>query len=244
MSRALVFFLALPIFGGDYPRTLYAYPGRTPVIDGVLSPVEWEDALEFKGVSNWIHQSGSPGSKDLSVRLYVKHDAVRLYFAFDVTGDRLSGDAVEIFLNPSNRWNDRQTPAGDGASWNLICSLRNGLGGGEPVSDPKARANYEKWIRSGAQQAGVKSKPGGRGYVIEWAINFNPCLEVESGKYYSMGMGDRAMGLNICVHGEGGRADWLAGNKDAPAAEMRNWGTLWMKARPINETQPMKILRD
>jgi hypothetical protein len=56
-------------------------------------------------------------------------------------------------------------------------------------------------------------------------------------------MGDRAMGMNIGIHGDDGRADWLAGTKDAPT-ELRNWGTLWMKSKPINETQPMKILRD
>jgi solute:Na+ symporter, SSS family len=232
--RALVFFLALPAMAGDYPRTLYAYPGRTPVVDGVLSPGEWDDALEFKGVSNWIHQSEPPVG--LSVRMFVKHDAAHLYFAFDVTGDRLDNDAVAIFLNPSNQWNDRQTPAGDGASWSLICNLSGGLAGANNG------AEYQRWIRSGAQQAVARTKPGRHGYVIEWAVSFNPCLEVAPGKFYSANMGDRAMGLNIAIY-EGHAIEWLAGNKDAPT-ELRNWGTLWMKSRPINEAQPMKILRD
>jgi hypothetical protein len=160
VRRSLVFLLALPALAGDYPRTLYSYPGRTPIIDGVLSPGEWDDALEFKGVSNWIHKFDSASSKDISVRLYVKHDAARLYFAFDVTGDRLSGDAVEILLNPSNRWSDRQTPGGDGASWNLVCSLRGGL------AENNTRGEYQRWTRSGAQQAMVKAKTDGRCYII------------------------------------------------------------------------------
>ena len=32
---------------------------------------------------------------------------------------------------------------------------------------------------------------------MEWAVSFNPCLEVEPGVFYSTSMGDRAMGLNI-----------------------------------------------
>ena len=38
-----------------------------------------------------------------------------------------------------------------------------------------------------------------QGYVIEWAIRFDPCLEVEPGVFYSTSMGDRRMGLNILV---------------------------------------------
>jgi len=58
---------------------------------------------------------------------------------------------------------------------------------------------YQKWIESGAQEAVAKVKPGGHGYVIEWAVNFDPCLEVEPGKFYSVAMGDRKMGLNIAL---------------------------------------------
>ena len=72
--------------------TLSAYRGKTPVLDGVISPGEWSDATEFFGVHDWIPQfSPTDDPKDLSLHGYVKHDGKRLYFAFDVTDDVLYG---------------------------------------------------------------------------------------------------------------------------------------------------------
>ena len=34
-------------FAGDFPKTLYAFPGKTPKLDGVISPGEWNDAVLF-----------------------------------------------------------------------------------------------------------------------------------------------------------------------------------------------------
>lgn len=277
------------VCAGDFARTLYAYPGRTPVLDGVLSPGEWDDALQFAGVSRWVPQFAQPTKEgDLSVRVYVKHDNERLYFAFDVVDDVLYGidtsrwlpgghphaddltpggspafgDSVELMINASNHWTGDELAAGDGSSWRLLCNLtksrkygigRGGLLEGEPLSNPRAWDTYQHWILSGAQQAVAKPKPGGHGYIIEWAIRFNPCLEVAPGRFYSPAIGDRPMGLNIVVRdvdekstadsGNSKHEEWLAGEKNAEA-HLRNWATLWMMSKPAHEQRPIKILRD
>src|SRR5437868_2267407 len=221
------------LMAGDDPRSLQAHPGRTPVLDGVISPGEWDDATVFSGVEGWKPQfSAVVSPKDLSLKGYVKHDGKRLYFAFDVTDDVLYGidtprwlpdenpkahelsragfpwfgDEMELLINASNHWVANEDPAGNGSSWQMVCNLTKsrkggvGVGGlleGEPRSLEGAWNTYQKWILSGAQQAVAKAKPGGHGYIIEWAVNFDPCLEVAPGKFYSTAMGDRAMGLNI-----------------------------------------------
>ena len=71
------------LLAGDDPRSLEARPGKTPVIDGVISPGEWDDATTFLGVEGWRPQfSAVADPEDLSLRGYVKHDGKRLYFAF------------------------------------------------------------------------------------------------------------------------------------------------------------------
>ena len=286
-----VLFFAHLVTAGDYPRTLYAYPGVTPILDGVLSPGEWEDAVQFLGVSRWISQFiPVTDPKDLSVRVYVKHDGQRLYFAFDVTDDVLYGidtprwlpaenpnaheltaigwpwfgDEVELLINASNRWTGDEKAAGNGSSWQMVCNLtksrksgigQGGLLEGEPRSNPQAWNTYQRWILSGAQQAVVKPKPGGKGYIIEWAINFDPCLEIEPGRFYSPALGDRAVGLNIAIgdldertKGKGNfgnfhHEEWFAGAKDV-RTQLRQWGTLWIMATPLQQSKPIKILRD
>ena len=276
---------------GDYPRTLYAYPGITPILDGVLSPGEWEDAVQFLGVSRWISQfTPVTDPKDLSVRVYVKHDGQRLYFAFDVTDDVLYGidtprwlpaenpnahvltaegwpwfgDEVELLINASNHWTGDEKAAGSGSSWQMVCNLtksrkggigHGGLLEGEPRSRREAWNTYQRWILSDAQQAVAKPKPGGKGYIIEWAINFDPCLEIEPGRFYSPALGDRAVGLNIAIGDLDERAkgngnfgnfhheEWFAGAKDV-RTELRHWGTLWIMAKPLQQSKPIKILRD
>jgi SSS family solute:Na+ symporter len=261
---------------GEFPRILEAFPGKTPVLDGVLSPGEWADATTFSGVSGWISQfSPVKDSRDLAVRGYVKHDGRRLYFAFDVTDDVLYGidtprwlppgnpnaheltpkgwpwfgDELELLINASNKWQGREGAAGNGASWQMVCNLtksrkggigKGGLLEGEPRSDPRAWETYQRWILSGAQEAVAVVKPGGKGYIIEWAVNFDPCLEVEPGRFYSTQMGDRAMGLNIALgdldeiekgagnFGNFHHEDWWAGAKDV-RTELRQWGTLWIR---------------
>jgi SSS family solute:Na+ symporter len=285
-----VLILLQAMAAGDFPRTLYAYPGRTPVMDGVLSPGEWDDALLFTGVQRWTAQlSPVTDPKDLSIRVYVKRDDQRLYFAFDVTDDVLYGidtprwlpagnpkandltaegwpwfgDSVELMINASNRWSAGQTAAGDGASWDMICNLtksrkggagHGGLLEGEPRANLKASNTYKQWLASGAQEAAVRIKPGGHGYIIEWAVRFNPCLEVEPGKFYSVAMGDRAMGFNIALRdadekekGKGSAGNlhheaWLAGDK-GEEAQLKNWATLWMMSKRGTLPSPVRILR-
>ena len=286
-----VFLFSLVARAGEYPRTLYAYPGLTPVIDGILSPGEWEDAVQFVGVSRWISQfTPTTDPKDLSVRVYAKHDGERLYFAFDVTDDVLYGidtprwlprenpkaheltsegwpwfgDEVEVLINASNHWSGNETAAGNGSSWQMVCNLtksrkggigHGGLLEGEPRSKNEAWNTYQQWILSGAQEAVARPKPGGRGYIIEWAIRFNPCLEVEPGRFYATAMGDRAMGLNIAIgdldekekgtgnFGNFHHEEWFAGAKDV-RTQLRHWGTLWIMSTPLQQSKPIKILRD
>jgi len=255
------------------------------VLDGVLSPGEWDDASVFTGVEGWRPQFlPVERADDLSLRGYVKHDGKRLYFAFDVTDDVLYGidtprwlpannpkaheltregfpwfgDEIEILINASGVWSGNESAAGDGASWQMVCNLTKsrqggvGTGGlleGEPRRIPGVWETYRRWILSGAQQAVAKVKPGGKGYIIEWAVNFDPCLEVEPGKFYSTAMGDRAMGLNIALgdldekekgagnFGHFHHEDWWAGAKDV-RTQLRNWGTLWI--RTDRRSQPMK----
>ena len=131
----------------------------------------------------------------------------------------------------------------------MVCNLTKsrkggvGVGGlleGEPRRDPRAWETYQRWILSGAQEAVAKVRPGGKGYIIEWAVNFDPCLEVEPGKFYATALGDRAMGLNIALgdldekeRGAGNfghfhHEDWWAGAKDV-RTQLRHWGTLWIR---------------
>lgn len=277
--------LAAVLLAGEYPRTLEAFPGKTPAIDGVISPGEWDDAVTFTGVSDWIPQfSPTADPNDLSLRGWVKHDGKRLYFAFEITDDVLYGidtprwlpdnnpkaheltpegfpwfgDEMELLINAPYRWKGNESAAGDGSSWQMVCNLTKsrkggiGVGGlleGEPRKDPKAWATYQRWILEGAQECAAKVRPGGKGYIIEWAVNFDPCLEVEPGRFYSPEMGDRPMGLNIALgdldekeRGEGNfgnfhHEDWWAGAKNV-RTQLRHWGTLWIRSQPRTSGLP------
>ena len=281
MTARLLFALLVPAslsFSGEFPRSLEAFPGKTPVLDGVISPGEWDDAVPFTN-AGWIPQfSPTTDARDLSLKGYVKHDGRRLYFAFDVTDDLLYGidtprwlpdenpkahdltregfpwfgDEMELLINAANRWSGNENAAGNGASWQMVCNLtksrRGGVGTGgllegEPRRDPAAWNTYQRWILDGAQECSAKPKPGGHGYVIEWAVSFNPCLEVTPGEFYSTALGDRAVGLNIALgdldrketgagnFGHFHHEDWFAGAKDI-RTQLRQWGTLWIRTQP------------
>jgi acetyl esterase/lipase len=175
------------------------------------------------------------------------------------------GDEMELLINATNQWTAQEQAAGNGSSWQMVCNLTKsrkggvGMGGlleGEPRRIEAAWNTYQKWILNGAQEAVAKPKPGGKGYIIEWAVNFDPCLEVSPGKFYSTSMGDRAMGLNIALgdldekeRGAGNfghfhHEDWFSGAKNT-RTQLRQWGTLWirtsrMPARrsPATKTSP------
>jgi SSS family solute:Na+ symporter len=266
------------LWAADDRRSLEAFPGKTPVLDGVLAPGEWEDATPFAGVDGWRPQFlPVERPSDLSLRGYVKHDGQRLYFAFDVTDDVLYGidtprwlpannpkaheltragfpwfgDEIEVLINAAGTWSGNESAAGNGASWQMVCNLTKsrkggvGTGGlleGEPRSDERAWATYQEWIRSGAQECVARPKANGKGYIIEWAVNFDPCLEVTPGKFYSPAMGDRAVGLNLLI-GDLDRDEYgadnpygfhhensFAGSKNT-RTQLREFGTLWMRAK-------------
>jgi SSS family solute:Na+ symporter len=275
ISCICVFGAALFLCAGQFPRSLNAYPGKTPTLDGVISPGEWNDATTFTN-AGWIPQfSPTTDPKDLSLRGYVKHDATRLYFAFDITDDVLYGidtprwlpeenphaheltragfpwfgDEMELLINATNQWTGNENAQGDGESWQMVCNLTKsrkggvGTGGlleGEPRVKESAWNTYQRWILSGAQECVAKPKPGGHGYVIEWAVNFDPCLEIAPGRFYSTAMGDRAVGLNIALgdldekdRGKGNfghfhHEDWFAGAKDI-RTNLKQFGTLWIR---------------
>jgi SSS family solute:Na+ symporter len=265
------------LWAGEDPKSLEAFRGKTPVLDGVISPGEWDDATAFAGVEGWRPQFLPVlDAKDLSLRGYVKHDGKRLYFAFDVTDDVLYGidtprwlpgnnpkaheltregfpwfgDEIEILINASNHWVGSEDSAGNGSSWQMVCNLTKsrkggiGTGGlleGEPRRDARAWETYQGWIQSGAQDCVARPKPGGKGYVIEWAVNFDPCLEVSPAVFYSPSMGDKAVGLNILI-GDLDRDEYRADNPYGfhhenswagsrnTRTHLRDFGTLWMRA--------------
>jgi SSS family solute:Na+ symporter len=162
------------------------------------------------------------------------------------------GDEMEILINASNKWSGTESAAGTGSSWQMVCNLtKSRLGGigtgglleGEPRRSSAAWNTYKSWIESHAQDCVAKRKQSGRGYIIEWAISFNPCLEVEPSVFYTTRLGDRAMGLNIALgdldqkekgtgnFGNFHHEDWWAGAKDV-RTQLRHWGTLWMRTGP------------
>ena len=165
------------------------------------------------------------------------------------------GDEMEILLNPSYRWKAEESVSGDGTSWQMVCNLTKsrkgglGVGGlleGEPRREEKAWNTYQRWIATGAQECVAKVRPAKKGepksYVIEWAISLNPCVEVETGKFWSPAMGDRRVGLNIALgdldekeRGAGNfgnfhHEDWWTGAKNT-RTQLRQFGTLWLRAK-------------
>jgi SSS family solute:Na+ symporter len=165
------------------------------------------------------------------------------------------GDEVEILINADNRWQPDDIAAGNGRSWQMVCNLTKsrlggiGVGGlleGEPRQSQTAWDTYQRWILTHAMDAVAKVKPEGHGYVIEWAVSFSPCLEVEPGVFYNASMGRRKMGLNIALgdidqeyRGAGNFAgfhheDWFAGEKDLRTL-LREYGSLYMYPGPKPE---------
>jgi solute:Na+ symporter, SSS family len=159
------------------------------------------------------------------------------------------GDEMELLINATHRWEGNENAKGDGSSWQMVCNLTKsrkggiGVGGlleGEPRRSPEAWNTYRRWIETDAMECAARPKDNGKGYIIEWAVNFDPCLEVSPGTFYSTAMGDRAMGLNIALgdldHPENGAGnfgrfhheDWWAGARNV-RTNLRQWGTLWIR---------------
>jgi SSS family solute:Na+ symporter len=160
------------------------------------------------------------------------------------------GDEMEILMNATNRWSSpEENAAGNGQSWQMVCNLtKSRLGGigaaglleGEPRSSLAAWTTYQRWIQTHAMDCAAKPKPGGKGYTLEWAISFDPCLEVAPGQFYSPRLGDRPMGLNIALgdldekeRGAGNfgnfhHEDWWTGTPQG-RTRVKEWGTLWIR---------------
>ena len=158
---------------------------------------------------------------------------------------------MELLINAPNTWKGNEGAEGSGSSWQMVCNLtKSRLGGvgtgglleGEPRSDAKAWATYQRWIQTGAQRAAVRRKANGQGYIIEWAIKFDPCLEINPGKFYSPALGEVEIGVNIALGdldepekgiGNFGRfhhEQWFAGATHT-RTQKNNFGTLRLMGR-------------
>jgi SSS family solute:Na+ symporter len=156
------------------------------------------------------------------------------------------GDEMEILINATDKWQGDEVAAGDGTSWQMVCNLTKshlhgvGIGGlmeGEPRVKDSVWQTYRTWIDSGAMQAVTKPKKEGKGYIIEWSIAFNPCLEVAPGTYYRASDQATRMGLNIAIgdlddkekgagnFGNFHHEDWWAGHKNS-RTQIKDWGSL------------------
>lgn len=160
--------------------------------------------------------------------------------AHDLTHDGFPwfGDEMELLLNASNTWKGDEDAAGDGSSWQMVCNLtKSRLGGigkgglleGEPRISESAWNNYQRWIRDGSQRAAARANPTGHGYVIEWAIRFNPCVAIAPDQFYAPSLGARQVGLNIAV-----------GDLDRPEDGKGNFGLFrheqWWAGAPHTRT--------
>ena len=268
-----LFVLSVGIHAQQASRPLESYFGKAPVLDGVLSAGEWDDATEFSGAKEWFPAFHPvTDDQDLSVHGYVKHDAEWLNFGFDVTDDVLYaidterwlpdvnpkaheltrdgfpwfGDEMEILINAAGDPPQGQVE-GNGHSWQMVCNLTKsrpggvGVGGileGEPRTSATAWDTYSRWIQEGAQTCAAKVKPGGKGYVLEWAIRFKPCLETGAASFYTPAMGKVRMRIKIVLGdldkkevGTGNRFNfhheqWYAPGDDS--GQRRAWGYLWL----------------
>jgi predicted alpha-1,2-mannosidase len=236
------------VHAGIQPREVNVYRGSTPVLDGIISKGEYDDATSISDITNWFHYNKRLHEKsDLSFKAWVKHDGKDMYFAFDITDDVIYGidiprwlpddlpsvheftpdkglpwfgDGIEIFLNPGNTGDISNTNGKN--AWIVACSShksflnkleKGGLIEGEPKT-AFAWSIYRKWISYGAMKATVRIKSGneGNGYVIEWKIAANPCLEVKDGTFWNPAMGVVKMGINLEIQDldekEKGSGNW------------------------------------
>ena len=152
------------------------------------------------------------------------------------------GDELEILMNANRSWTStNETAAGiDGRQWQMVVNAEKsrlggiGVGGlleGEPRASDAAWANYNKWITSGAMRAATRSAPGAGGYggsawVAEIAVNFDPCVELAEGVFYSPSAANGTavtVGFNIAL-----------GDVDEPSTSDKTFGLrheMWLSGR-------------
>ena len=145
----------------------------------------------------------------------------------------------------------------------MVCNLtKSRLGGigtgglleGEPRSSSKAMQNYLNWIEVGAMRAVAKLKSDAKGFVIEWMVKPDPCLEIKPGIFCNFNQGITEMGLNIAASdldekkkghdnfGNFNHENWWAGQKDK-RTWLKQWGTLFVHSGPKptpEKSQPSK----
>lgn len=162
------------------------------------------------------------------------------------------GDEAEILIDTTGRAGERRGVLGDGTSWQMVCNLTKSRGGGvgaggilegEPRAREEAWILYQRWLRDGVMKCAAARKPGDDGYVLEWAIRFNPCLELAPARYYSPADGEVEVALKIALgdldtkeRGSGNRfhfhhEQWFppardAGEGPASGGRQRPWGRL------------------
>jgi SSS family solute:Na+ symporter len=158
------------------------------------------------------------------------------------------GDMVEVLFYPQHEFLDKPLlhAAGDGSCSQLIFNLtKSRLGGvdvggliehGPNLPDSVVK-NYNQWITSCAVQTVGAIKPDHKGYVVEWKIRFNPCIEIEPGVYWTAEWGMKKIGFNISIgdldekergagnFGNFNHEHWWAGKKEKKTA-YKLWGTL------------------
>lgn len=153
----IVVFLGTAL-AGQWPKEIHVYKGKTPVLDGVLSKGEYDDAVAFNS-RNW-NPTFNPvtDENDSFLEGWVKHDGENLYFAFRVHDDKLYGidiprwvpeefphvhelsrrgfpwfgDGIEILINASYEWSqkDNQENQGTPRAWQMVCNAtKSRLGG-------------------------------------------------------------------------------------------------------------------
>ena len=94
----------------------------------------------------------------------------------------------------------------------------------------KAWDTYKMWIQNGAKKAAARKIADGKCYFIDWAVHFNPCVELAPVKLYSPALGQVRVGLNISI-----------GDLDAPEKGEDNFGNFhheqWWAGLPHTRTQ-------
>ncbi len=164
------------------------------------------------------------------------------------------GDGLEIMMNPTNQWplTEEAVCVGDGTSWQMVCNFtksrlggvgKGGLMEGEPRSSKRAWDTYQSWIKRGAMKAVVCKKKDDSGFVVEWMVKADPCIEVRPGEFWSPKMGVVKMGFNLAVQDLDEKAtskdapfnihheNWLAGGQDIEYW-LREYGTLIVHPGP------------
>jgi SSS family solute:Na+ symporter len=163
------------------------------------------------------------------------------------TGWPWFGDEMEILLNAAGPAGPfPRNIVGNETQWQMVTSLTKsrlggiGVGGlleGEPRSSDVAWNTYQSWIKSGAMRSAALPHKGGKGYVIEWAIDF-ALMQMAPGKPYHPSMPDTLMGINIALgdvdlQSEGDvrfglrHENWFSGDKEN-RTRIADFGTLVM----------------